>query len=230
MARRAVPEVVGFKRVVPGLSFPVAGPIDDTRRPGAPGRHGGLTMSQQVTAHGSGQAIPDAQALIVMGVSGSGKSTVAALIAERLGWTFVDGDSFHSPENVAKMHAGHALDDADRAPWLARIAAWIQARLEAGESAVVVCSALRRAYRDTLTRGSRRVRVVYLQGDRALIARRLAERHGHFMSPLLLDSQFATLEAPGPDEHPIVVGIADPPAVIAERVVARLAGESGASR
>lgn len=187
-------------------------------------------MSQQVTAHGTGHPVPDAQVLVVMGVSGSGKSTVAALIAARLGWTFVDGDSFHSPENVAKMHAGHALDDADRAPWLARIAAWIQARLAAGESAVVVCSALHRAYRDVLTRGSRRVRVVYLEGDKALIAGRLAERHGHFMPPRLLESQFATLEAPGPDEHPITVGIADPPAAIAARVVARLAEESGAGR
>ncbi|MCJ2068788.1 gluconokinase [Methylobacterium sp. J-030] len=183
-----------------------------------------------MAVHGTGPATPDAQVLIVMGVSGSGKSTVAALIAERLGWTFIDGDSFHGPENVAKMHAGHALDDADRAPWLARIAAWIQARLEAGESAVVVCSALRRAYREGLTRGSRRVRLVYLAGDRALIARRLAERHGHFMSPLLLDSQFAALEAPGPDEHPITVGIADPPALIADQVVTRLAQEREAGR
>ena len=172
-----------------------------------------------------------AQVLVVMGVSGSGKSTVAALIAERLGWMFVDGDSFHSPEHVAKMHAGHALDDADRAPWLARIAVWIQHRLEAGESGVVVCSALRRAYRDILTHGSRRVRLVYLEGDKALIAGRLAARHGHFMSPYLLDSQFATLEAPGPDEHPIVVGIADRPDVIAERVVTQLGSDaSGVSR
>lgn len=187
-------------------------------------------MSQGAAVHETGSATPDAQVLIVMGVSGSGKSTVAALIAERLGWTFIDGDSFHGPENVAKMHAGHALDDADRAPWLARIAAWIQARLEAGESAVVVCSALRRAYRDALTRGSRRVRLVYLEGDKALIAGRLAGRHGHFMSPLLLDSQFATLEAPGSDEHPITVGIADPPARIAERVVAHLQQERRGDR
>ena len=167
-----------------------------------------------------------AQVLVVMGVSGSGKSTIGALIAERLGWIFVDGDSFHTPEHVAKMQAGHALDDTDRAPWLARIAVWIRQRLEAGESGVVVCSALRRAYRDVLTGGSRRVRIVYLDGDKALVARRLAERHGHFMSPFLLDSQFATLEIPGPDEHPIVVGIAEPPETIAERAVAQLAAET----
>jgi gluconokinase len=176
-----------------------------------------------------------AQVLVVMGVSGSGKSTVAALIAEKLGWMFVDGDSFHTPEHVEKMHAGHALDDEDRAPWLARIAVWIQHRLEAGESGVVVCSALRRAYRDVLTGGSRRVRIVFLDGEKALIAGRLAARQGHFMSPRLLDSQFATLEVPGPDEHPITVGVADPPEMIADRVVARLAAEarpaeSGANR
>ncbi|MCJ2139473.1 gluconokinase [Methylobacterium sp. E-066] len=167
-----------------------------------------------------------AQVLVVMGVSGSGKSTIGALIAERLGWIFVDGDSFHTPEHVAKMHAGHALDDEDRAPWLARIAVWIRHRLEAGESGVVVCSALRRAYRDVLTGGSRRVRIVYLDGDRALVAKRLAERHGHFMSPRLLDSQFATLEIPGPDEHPITVGIDAPPEAIVDSVVAQLAEDA----
>ncbi|MCJ2121251.1 gluconokinase [Methylobacterium sp. J-077] len=167
-----------------------------------------------------------AQVLVVMGVSGSGKSTIGALIAEKLGWIFVDGDSFHTPEHVAKMHAGHALDDEDRAPWLARIAVWIRHRLEAGESGVVVCSALRRAYRDVLTHGSRHVHIVYLDGDRALVARRLAERHGHFMSPRLLDSQFAILETPGPDERPITVGIDAPPEAIADRVVARLAEDA----
>ena len=173
------------------------------------------------------EATAAAQVLVVMGVSGSGKSTVAALIAARLGWIFVDGDSFHTPEHVAKMHAGHALDDEDRAPWLARIATWIRHRLEAGESGVVVCSALRRAYRDILTGGSRRVRLVYLEGDKALVAGRLAARQGHFMSPRLLDSQFATLEVPGPDERPVTVGIAEPPEAIADRVVAQLAAEAG---
>ena len=182
------------------------------------------------TTNAAETAAEAARVLVVMGVSGSGKSTVAALIAERLGWLFVDGDSFHTPEHVAKMHAGLALDDADRAPWLARIAVWIQQRLEAGESGVVVCSALRKAYRDVLTRGSRRaVRIVYLDGDKALIAGRLSGRHGHFMSPRLLDSQFAILEVPGPDEHPITVAIDDTPEGIAERVVTLLAAESRAS-
>lgn len=185
-----------------------------------------IRMTSQTRSKNETGTAAAAQVLVVMGVSGSGKSTVAALIAERLGWIFVDGDSFHTPQHVAKMHAGHALDDEDRAPWLARIATWIQHRLEAGESGVVVCSALRRAYRDALTRGSRRVRLVYLEGDKTLIAGRLAGRQGHFMSPRLLDSQFATLEPPGPDEHPIIVGIAEPPAAIADRVVAQLVAEA----
>ena len=183
---------------------------------------------QTRTTHDAAMATSAAQILVVMGVSGSGKSTVAALIAEKLGWIFVDGDSFHTPEHVAKMRAGHALDDEDRAPWLARIAVWIRHRLEAGESGVVVCSALRRAYRDVLTGGNPRVRVVFLDGDQALIAERLVARQGHFMSPRLLDSQFATLEPPGPDEHPITVGITEPPERIADRVVAQLAAEARA--
>lgn len=170
-----------------------------------------------------------AQVLVVMGVSGSGKSTVAALVAERLGWIFVDGDSFHTPEHIAKMHAGQALDDEDRAPWLARIATWIRQRLEADESGVIVCSALRRTYRDILTGGSRRVRIVYLEGDREVIARRLAHRHGHFMPPGLLDSQFAVLEPPGPDEHPITVGILAPPEAVAGHILARLNETGGVS-
>lgn len=163
-----------------------------------------------------------AQVLVVMGVSGSGKSTVAALAADKLGWIFVDGDSFHTPEHVAKMHAGLALDDEDRAPWLARIAVWIRQRLAAGESGVIVCSALRRAYRDVLTGGSRQVRIVYLKGDKGVIAARLARRQGHFMSPRLLDSQFAVLEPPAPEEHPIIVGILDTPEAIAERIIAQV--------
>ncbi|MFB0487646.1 gluconokinase [Methylobacterium sp. OAE515] len=183
---------------------------------------------QTRTTHDAAMATSAAQVLVLMGVSGSGKSTVAVLIAEKLGWIFVDGDSFHTPEHVAKMRAGHALDDEDRAPWLARIAVWIRHRLEAGESGVVVCSALRRAYRDVLTGGNPRVRVVFLDGDKALIAGRLVARQGHFMSPRLLDSQFATLEPPGPDEHPITVGITEPPERIADRVVAQLAAEARA--
>jgi gluconokinase len=157
--------------------------------------------------------------LVVMGVSGCGKSTVAALVAGRLGWTFADGDDFHSAESVAKMQAGIPLDDADRAPWLARIAAWIAARVAASAPAVMVCSGLRRRYRDTITGGHPAVRIVYLEGSRTLIAARLAQRAGHFMPPALLDSQFAALEPPGPDENPIIVGVAEPPDRIAAAVV-----------
>ncbi|GJD97217.1 gluconokinase [Methylobacterium iners] len=159
---------------------------------------------------------------VVMGVSGSGKSTVAALVAERLGWVFADGDAFHTPGNIARMQAGLPLEDADRAPWLAALAAWIDARLRDGESGVLVCSALKRAYREVLTRGRPAVRIVYLEGDRTLIAGRLAGRQGHFMPGALLDSQFAILEPPGPAERALVVGIEAPPDTLADRIAASL--------
>lgn len=157
-----------------------------------------------------------------MGVSGSGKSTVAALLAERLGWAFADGDAFHAAANVAKMKAGLPLDDADRAPWLSALSAWIDARLQAGEPAILVCSALKRAYRDVLARGRPGVRIVYLEGSRALIGARLEERLGHFMPSALLDSQFAILEPPEPDEGALVVHIADAPESIVRRIADRL--------
>ncbi len=160
--------------------------------------------------------------IVVMGVSGSGKSTVAERLAARLGWTFVDGDAFHSPAHIAKMQAGHPLDDDDRAPWLATIAAWIDARLQAREPGVVVCSALRRAYRDALVRGRSTVRIAYLNGERGLIEERLAHRQGHFMPASLLDTQFAILEPPEPDEHAVVVGIAADADTIAATIAARL--------
>ncbi|MGW5958134.1 gluconokinase [Methylorubrum thiocyanatum] len=160
--------------------------------------------------------------LVVMGVSGSGKSTVAALLAERLGWTFADGDDFHTQESIARMRDGHPLDDAARQPWLGRIRAWIDARLAAGENAVVACSALKRAYRRTLTGDSGHVRIVFLEGSRAVIQDRVQARHGHFMPASLLDSQFAALEPPGPEEDPITVGIEDGPDAIVAAVAARL--------
>ncbi|MDV2986712.1 UNVERIFIED_CONTAM: gluconokinase [Methylobacteriaceae bacterium AG10] len=160
--------------------------------------------------------------LVVMGVSGSGKSTVAALLAERLGWILADGDDFHTPDSIARMRDGHPLDDAARRPWLARIRAWIDARLAAGENAVVACSALKRAYRQALIGASPRVRLVFLEGSRAVIQERIRARHGHFMPASLLDSQFAALEPPGPEEDPITVGIAESPDAIVAAVVARL--------
>jgi gluconokinase len=147
-------------------------------------------------------------ALVVMGVSGSGKSTIAEHLAARLGWRYVDGDLFHPPANVAKMSAGHPLTDEDRWPWLRAIAAEIDRLATAGERAVVACSALKRAYRDVLVHGRDDVRIVFLDGSKDLIAKRLAARKGHFMPPGLLDSQFRTLELPQPGERPVTVSIA----------------------
>ena len=146
-------------------------------------------------------------ALVVMGVSGSGKSTIAKKLAERLGWVFEDGDRFHPASNVAKMSAGQPLTDEDRWPWLQAIADEIDRVCKAGERAVIACSALKQAYRDVLVHGRRDVRIVFLSGTQALIADRLARRKGHFMPPGLLDSQFRTLEPPEKSEHPVTVSI-----------------------
>jgi carbohydrate kinase (thermoresistant glucokinase family) len=160
--------------------------------------------------------------IVVMGVSGVGKSTVAAMLAGRLGWTYEDADWFHPQSNIEKMHSGQALTDEDRWPWLQKIAAWIEATRNAGGHGVIACSALKRAYREILVNGRRDVRIVYLKGDRALIARRFTLRHGHFMPVSLLDSQFAILEEPGGEEHPIVVSADAHPADIVELIMARL--------
>ena len=149
----------------------------------------------------------DPCALVVMGVSGSGKSTIADSLAARLGWRCEDGDKFHPASNVAKMSAGHPLTDEDRWPWLQAIADEIDRVCKAGERAVIACSALKRAYRDILVHGRNDVRIIFLQGTQALIAGRLAARKGHFMPPGLLTSQFATLEPPDVNEHPVTVSI-----------------------
>ncbi len=146
-------------------------------------------------------------ALIVMGVSGSGKSTIADQLAKRIGWSYEDGDKFHPASNVAKMKAGHPLTDEDRWPWLRAIAAEIDRVCQAGEHVVIACSALKRVYRDILVHGRNDVRIVYLDGTQQLIADRLAKRKGHFMPPDLLPSQFRTLEPPGSDEDPVTVSI-----------------------
>jgi len=146
-------------------------------------------------------------ALVVMGVSGSGKSTIADKLAARLGCRYEDGDKFHPPSNVAKMSAGHPLTDEDRWPWLQAIADEIDRACGAGERAVIACSALKRAYRDILVHGRNDVRIVFLKGTQELIASRLAARKGHFMPPGLLDSQFKTLEPPRVEEHPVTVSI-----------------------
>ena len=154
--------------------------------------------------------------LVVMGVAGSGKTTIAAVLAEHLGWRLLEGDTFHPPANVAKMAAGTPLTDDDRWPWLRAIAAEIDAIRSAEQAAVVACSALKKAYRDVLIGDRPDVRLVYLRGSRNLIGERLTARKGHFMPAALLDSQFATLEEPGPDETPIVVSVdADPDTIVA---------------
>jgi len=164
---------------------------------------------------------------LMMGVSGSGKTTIARRVAEREGWRLVEGDDFHPPENVAKMKSGTPLTDEDRWPWLRAIAAEIDAIRARGESAVVTSSALKRAYRAILVGDRIDVVLVYLQGSKELIARRMAARKGHFMPPALLDSQFAALEEPGEDEHPIVVTIEPVPDEIADEVVRKLKERTG---
>jgi carbohydrate kinase (thermoresistant glucokinase family) len=141
--------------------------------------------------------------VLLMGVSGSGKSTVGPVLAAELNWPFLDADTLHPPANVAKMASGIPLTDADRWPWFDRIVAEMRRYTAAGKSVVIACSALKQAYRDRLASGSS-VRVVYLKGDAETIAPRLAERRGHFMPPSLLASQFATLEEP---DNAIVVDI-----------------------
>ncbi len=160
--------------------------------------------------------------VVVMGVSGSGKTTIAASLAERMGWRLLEGDAFHPPENVAKMRAGTPLTDGDRWPWLHTIAAEIDVARSVGQPLVVACSALKRAYRDILIGDRSDVFLVHLTGAPDTIADRLKDRAGHFMPPGLLDSQLATLEEPDADETPIVVSIAASPDAITERIVAEL--------
>lgn len=138
--------------------------------------------------------------VVVMGVAGSGKTTIGRALAAELGWEFYDADDFHPPSNVGKMARGVPLGDEDRRPWLESLRAAVRGLLERGESAVLACSALRESYRERLL-VDERVKLVYLKGDRELIRRRLAERRGHFMSPDLLDSQLAALEEPTPETH-----------------------------
>ena len=152
-----------------------------------------------------------------MGVSGSGKSTVAKGLSTVLGWEFAEGDAFHPEANVAKMRSGTPLTDDDRWPWLHAVRAWIENTLSDGKCGVVACSALKRAYRDMLVSDSNNVRLVYLRADRDTVRHRMTARQGHFMPVALVDTQFAALEEPAPDENPIVVSVdAEPQAIAAE--------------
>ncbi len=165
---------------------------------------------------------PSVSVLVVMGVSGSGKSTIAAMLAHRVHWLYEDGDWFHPKKNIEKMHHGEPLNDEDRWPWLHAIADWIDATRHSGNHGIVACSALKRAYRDILIGNRRDVRLIYLKGDPDLIARRIAARADHFMPPKLLDSQFRTLEEPTADERPLIVSIVPHPREIVETVVKKL--------
>jgi gluconokinase len=160
--------------------------------------------------------------VIVMGVSGSGKSTIGGLLASELHWEFEDADWFHPASNIEKMHQGLPLTDEDRWPWLDAIAAWIDATRQSSGHGVIACSALKRRYRDVLIGDRDDVRLVYLKGEEALIARRISTRHEHFMPPQLLHSQFEALEEPRADEHPIVVSIEATPHEIVARVASAL--------
>jgi gluconokinase len=143
-------------------------------------------------------------ALVVMGVSGSGKTTVAELLAKKLGWPFMEGDRLHPPANVEKMRQGTPLNDADRWPWLDRIGEELKRWAAAGKSGVLTCSALKRVYRDRIRAARPDVRFIYVKGSEALIEARVAARHHEYMPASLLRSQFDTLEEPTPDEPGIV--------------------------
>ena len=159
--------------------------------------------------------------IVVMGVSGAGKSTLGTLLAERLGWPFEDGDSFHPPENVEKMRAGTPLTDEDRWPWLAAIAARIARARAEGTGVVIACSALKRVYRDMLRDGQADVRFLHLTGEPALIMARQAARRGHYMPASLVASQFAALEPPDTEADVIDLDVEpDPPAILARAVAA----------
>ncbi|MDI1465425.1 gluconokinase [Catellatospora sp. KI3] len=160
--------------------------------------------------------------VLVMGVSGSGKTTIGTNLALRLGAAFQDADDLHPPANKQKMHDGIPLTDADREPWLLACAQWLAAQAGDGRPAVLACSALKRHYRDRLRAAAPDLRIVYLDGDRELLAARLGHRPGHFFNPVLLDSQLAELEVPGPDENSIALPITLSPADLVDRATTAL--------
>ena len=160
--------------------------------------------------------------LIVAGVSGSGKTTVGALIAGRLRWRFADADTFHPAANVAKMRQGIPLTDADREPWLQAITGWMDERIAAGQSGVITCSALKRSYRDRLLKGRPETTMVFLLVSEEVLKRRLMARPDHFFPQKLLSSQLASLELPAPDEHVQTVLAEGDAAQTAAKIIALL--------
>jgi gluconokinase len=158
--------------------------------------------------------------LVIMGVSGSGKSTVAGILARQLGWDFQEGDDLHPQQNIDKMSAGTPLDDEDRAPWLNTVSSWITQHTTAGAPGIITCSALKRRYRDVLR--EQNVVFVHLTGSKDLIGRRLSTRDDHYMPGSLLDSQVEALEPPEPDENAITIDAGRKPAEEAAEIVRRL--------
>jgi gluconokinase len=159
--------------------------------------------------------------VIVFGVSGAGKTTIGKLLAQELGWRFYEADDFHSQTNINKMRSGIPLTNDDRSPWLESLRQLIRRSLEAGENAVLACSALKRAYREQL-RVSDEVKFVFLHGDYALIEKQLRQRRGHFMNPELLRSQFADLEEPKPDEDVVTIELGRTPQQLVDEIKAKL--------
>ena len=160
--------------------------------------------------------------VVVAGVSGSGKTTVGSLLADRLGWPFTDADALHPAANIAKMHAGHPLSDADRRPWLATVGARMDAFAASGQSAVLACSALKHSYREQLLAGRPEARMVFLHATREVLEDRLRARHGHFFPAALLDSQFADLQCPEPAEDVVVMEATIPPDQAVDEIIQRL--------
>jgi gluconokinase len=165
--------------------------------------------------------------VVVMGVSGVGKTTIGKQIAKQLGARFLEGDDYHPKANIEKMSHGEPLTDADRKPWLDRLARELDASRVKGENVVLTCSALRRLYRDILRAGHDDVDFVFLDAEQAVIQKRLDARKGHFMPPSLLDSQFAALERPGPDERAVPADATQPPGAIVAAVLERLQQRAG---
>jgi gluconokinase len=160
--------------------------------------------------------------IVVMGVSGCGKSSVGLRLAEALKATFLDADDFHPPANVERMRAGIALTDEDRAGWLDALSRRLARSLDADESVVLACSALKRSYRDALRRGAPALRLVHLSGSRELLAQRIGARKDHYMPPTLLASQLATLQAPDAEERAITVDVAPPTDQLVRDILRRL--------